>query len=176
MTTGYTREQLFGLTKTFHDNVPPDFEPSNFEKMDQANDLAMAGTEVGILLRLAFKGDNPVDFFLNCVVTLELLTDLYAAGVSQGWWLKEYNDPVGWKVPPPSREDGPAAMEVLSFRVATERDGVMLAFSDGQTVFEFRMCRKIVADVLTGIQQAADKAQWWDEKKELLPVDRIGLQ
>ena len=176
MTTGFTREQLFGLTKTFHENVPPEFGPDPDKALEQTEDLAMAGTDVGILLRLAFKGDKTFDFFLNCVVTLELLTTLYAAGVSQGWWTKKFNDPVGWKVPPPSRDDGPNSMQVISFRIATQPEGVSLFFSDGKTVFRVFMRRRIVADVLTGVQQAADRAHWWDERMELVPVDRIELQ
>jgi hypothetical protein len=176
MTTGYTRDQLADLLLLFHEHVPPEITEADFKAPAKVKDISMAGTEFGVLIRMGTKEGKDLDFFLNCVVTLELVVCLYAAGVTYSWWTKKHTDPVGFKIPPPSREDLDQALGVVSFRIGTRSAGVIITFNGGPIAYQFYMRRKVVADVLTGLQHAADVAGWWDEKMELIPVNRERLQ
>jgi hypothetical protein len=176
MSSGYTRDQLADLLLKFHENVPPEITKADFNAPAKVQDISMAGTEFGALIRLRFIDDNELDFFLNCVVALELVACLYSAGVTSGWWNKKHADPVGFTIPQPSREDLDIAFDVVSFCIGTGPSGVIVTFNGGPMAYQFYMRRKVVADVLTGLQQAADIAGWWDENMELRAVDGERLQ
>jgi hypothetical protein len=67
-------------------------------------------------------------------------------------------------------------MNVISLRTASEPAGVVVAFSDGAADFLFHLPRKIVEELLAAINQANDRARWYDVAMALIPNDGSKLQ
>jgi hypothetical protein len=176
MTTGYTREQLAALSQQIYENVPPEMTAADKEAAAKVLDASVAATDLGILLRLGFKRQTTVDFFLNCAVMIELVLGLHAAGETHGWWLKEYDDERGLRLGPPTPEDLPGALQVISLRTASEPEGLMVAFRNGPEVLQLYMRGNTAEEVLVGIAQANDRARWWDDNFALIPNDGTKLQ
>jgi len=175
MATGYTREQLAELAQQIYENVPPEMTAADKKAAAKVLDASMAATDLGILLRLGFKRQTTVDFFLNCALMIELVLGIHAAGEAQGW-LKEHKDERGFKLGPPTPEDLPGALQIISLRTASEPEGLMIAFRNGPEVLQLYMRRKTAEEVLAAIAQANDRARWWDSAMALIPNDGTVLQ
>jgi hypothetical protein len=176
MTTGYTREQLAELARQLYENAPPEMTSADKNKAAKVLDASMAATDIGILLRLGFKKAATIDFFLNCAVMVELVQGLHAAGEAHGWWRHEYNDKPGFKLDPPTPDDLPLALQIISLRTASEPNGLLIAFRDGLEVLRLYMRRKTAGEMLAAIAQANKRAQWWDDDFALIPNDGTKLQ
>jgi hypothetical protein len=176
MTTGYTREQLAELSLQIYESAPLEVTKADRKLSPKALDASMSGTEMGILLRLGFKRGEERDFFLNCAVMLKLVFELYGAGETHGWWLKEYNDVPGFNLEAPTPSDLDTAANVISLRTDTDPKGVLIAFRIGLTIVPFYMRRKLVEEVLSAIHHANDRAEWWDDSMALIPNDGTRLQ
>jgi phage gp46-like protein len=176
VSTGYTREQLFELTRQIHENLPPEITEADFKGAAKVKELSMAGTDVGVLLRLGFGRGKILDVFLNCAVALELVVGLYAAGQTNGWWTQEYTDRPPFALETPTREDIATSLDVASLRTTSDARGVLIALGSGGTALQVYMPRKVIVDVLAAIQQAADRAGWWDDKMNLRAMDGEKLQ
>jgi hypothetical protein len=176
VTTGYTREQLAELAQQLYDTAPPEITEADRKDAAKVLDASMAATDLGILLRLGFKNATTVDFFLNCAVMVELVQGLHAAGEAHGWWRHEYNDKSGFKLPSPTPDDLPLALQIISLRTASEPKGLLIGFRNGLEVLGLYMRRKMATEVLGAIARANDRAQWWDDNFSLIPNDGTKLQ
>ena len=136
----------------------------------------MAGTDPGVLVRLGFKNGDALDFFLNCVVALDLVYGLYEAGQTHGWWNKEPAWEVKHELEQPTRDDLATALNVISLRTDSDPKGLLVSFSSGPTVFQFSMPKKVAAEILAQIQTAAERARWWDSELKLIPAGGEKLQ
>ena len=139
------------------------------------NDLAMAGTEFGILLRIATKGDNLTDMFLNCVIVLELVFCIIEAKEAQRWrWKNDRHIPELIQGPP-NKADLATAWHVKSFRLGSGTLGATLVATDGDTVERFYFRCKLLAALLVLIDKANDRAGWWDTSMHLRPSNETRL-
>jgi hypothetical protein len=176
MAPAYTREQLAALSQDLYENAPPEITAADKKTAPKVLDASMAATDLGILLRLGFKGNATLDIFLNCAVMIELVLGLHAAGETQGWWLKEYNDEVGFKLDSPTPDDLPLALQVISLRTTSDPKGLMIAFRNGPEPLRLYMPRKTAEEILAAIVQANDRARCWDDAMALVPNDGTKLQ
>jgi hypothetical protein len=90
MATGNTREQIAELAFEMKVASLPAVTTYNLRDAQAVTDIAMAVTKLGILLRLATKGDGPTDLFLNCVIIRVLVLCFIAAKDAQAWkWTED---------------------------------------------------------------------------------------
>jgi hypothetical protein len=171
MTTGYTREQLAQLAREMDAAAPMPVTAEALRDAQAVIDITMAGTELGILLRLATKGDDFTDIFLNCVIVLELVFCIIAAKEAQGWkWMGDRHM-TELKVTSPTEADLPTCWPVKSFRLGSGALGATFVVTDGRTDRRFYIRRKLLAVLLAGIAHASERGGWWGDSMELRPND-----
>lgn len=163
MATGYSREQLAALTLQMDADAPPPLITEDLGLAEPIVDAGMAGTDLGILLRLAGKGDDFTNLFLNCVLVLKLVFCIFAARDANGWRLTEDQHMAKLRQMPPTEADLAAAWRITSLHLGSDRQGAMLAATDGVTTRRFFIRRKLLAALLAIIAQANDRAGWWGD-------------
>ena len=177
MSTGYTREQIHQLEILLDQNVPPEQSIEHLDTAPIATDVVMAGTAIGALFKIGFEHGETKEFFLNCLVALELVIGLHGATIEESWWgVTEQPGAFEPELSPPKENDLDNALRVLSLRTDSTPYGALICFSTGRTVTQFFMPKAIAHYVLAGLASASERAGWWNDEMQLIPSDHEKLQ
>ena len=168
MTTGCTESQLQEFRDEALRFAPAHPTHADLKTAPELRRLAMAGTDVGALVRLALKSHaNTLTFFLNPVIALELMIALNQAAMNFKWWDK----PEAWaakSLAELDRKDLDKALRVVSIVTASEPNGLLVRFAGGD-VFTFYIPRQFAGEVVTWLNYLGETAKWWDADFRLLP-------
>jgi len=168
MTTGCTATQLQEFRDEALRHAPPHPTHADLKTAPELRRVAMAGTDVGAVVRLALKkSPKTLTFFLNPVIAVELMVALNQAAMNFKWWEQPKRDDA-MTLPELTREDLDKAFQVISITTASEPNGLLVCFAGGEA-FTFYIPRKFAADVVTWLHYIGDTAKWWDENYVLLP-------
>lgn len=170
MSIGYTREQIHQLDILLDNNVPPEQSPEQLETAVVVSEVVMAGTELGVLVRVGFGHGETRDYFLNCAVVLELVIGLVGASNEQNWWGVGEQPQFEPELPEVPRSAHDNAWRVLSLRTDSTPDGALISFSTGRTVSQFFMFKNIAHYVVGGLISAAERVGYWDDEMRLIPA------
>ena len=176
MTTAYSRAELDALEAQMMSAAPAEMKAKDLKRAPVAQDVAMAGTNAGALIRLAFKNGKQQDFFLNCVVATELMVGLYDAGEKHGWWGDGEPERAPNGLALPVEADLHKSLTAVSLRTSSSADGSLIAFTVGRGSLGLFMPKAIAMETMIGIKQTGDTAGWWAEDMTLIPNDGGGLQ
>ena len=168
MTTGYTHAQIQEFIDQAANHAPPHPTHRDLKTAPVLSRIAMAGTELGALVRIALKDrSKPVTLFLNPYIVVEFIIGLNEAGITFKWW--DLSEPSKAKpLPELKPEDLEKALRVVSISTASEPNGLLVRFAGGE-MFTFYLPRKFAAEVATMLKGIGDKATWWDQDFVLLP-------
>jgi hypothetical protein len=133
VTTGCTETQLQEFRDEALRLAPPHPTHADLKTAPELRRVAMAGTDVGALVRLALR-DHPksLTFFLNPVIALELIIALNQAAMNFKWWGRQETSgakPLGEL----EREALNKALRVVSIVTASEPNGLLVRFAGGDT-------------------------------------------
>jgi len=168
MTTGYTHSQIQEFLDAAAGKAPPHPTSADLKTAPVIARIAMAGTELGALLRLALKDrKRPATFFLNPYIALELMLGINEAAVRFNWWERIEGSKTK-PLPDLTREDLEQALYVLSIVTSSEPNGLLVRFASREP-FTFYMPRKFSADMASMLKNIGDTATWWDENFVLMP-------
>lgn len=167
MTTGCTDTQLQEFRDEALRHAPPHPTHADLKTAPRLRRVAMAGTDIGALVRLALK-DSPktLTFFLNPVIALELMIALNQAALNFKWW-EQPPSADAMTLPELQKEDLDKALRVIAITTASEPKGLLVRFA-GSDQFTFYIPREFAADVVTWLHHIGETAQWWDENYVLL--------
>jgi hypothetical protein len=168
MTTGYTHSQIQELIDQAARNAPAHPTHSDLMTAPTLSRVAMAGTDVGALVRIALKGrSKPVTFFLNPYITLELMIGIFEAGTTFQWWDGDKR-PKTKPMPELQPDDLEKAQHVTSIATVSEPKGILVKFA-GREAFTFYLPRKCAPEIVATLKDIGDRATWWDQNYVLLP-------
>ena len=168
MTTGCTETELQEFRDEALRLAPPHPTYADLKTAPELRRFAMAGTDVGALVRLALKNHaKTLTFFLNPVIALELMFAISKAATNFNWWDKQET----WaakSLAELDRQDLDKALRVVSIVTSSEPNGLLVRFAGGD-VFTFYIPRKFAGDVVTWLHYIGETAKWWDEHFQILP-------
>ena len=170
MTTGYTAFRLEELRQISIQRAPGLPTLEKLRKAPAIEQLATAGTELGMLLRLSLKGRRkPETLFFNCVVARELMIGINKAAMEAKWWNQlelSGTEPL----PDLVREDLETATPVIALSTLSEPRGLFVNATDGKETWLFYIPRRFAADLFSAINDIGERATWWDRNFRLLPI------
>lgn len=168
MTTGCTASQLQQFREEALSQAPPHPTHADVGRAPEVRKVAMAGTDVGALVRLGLKHTyRKQTFFLNPVIALELMVGLNRAAMNFKWW--DRGQPADAKTLPELQpKDLERAIRISAITTSSEQNGLLVRLA-GQETYTFYIPRKFAADVFTWLHHIGDTAKWWDENYVLLP-------
>jgi hypothetical protein len=167
MSTGYTETQLQECRDEAIRLASAHPTHADLKTAPELRRVAMAGTEVGALVRMALKNQSKtLIFFLNPVIAL-LMIALNQAGMNFKWW-SEPQPSDAKPLPDLERHDLEKAKRVVSITTASEPNGLLVRFAGGGT-FTFYIPRRFAAEIVTVLNGIGETATWWDQDFRLLP-------
>ena len=170
MSTGFTAGQIAELQETAMRLAPELPNAAALKSALEIQRVATAGTELGLLLRLSVKDKTkPITFFLNCVIALELMIGINKAATEAGWWDRP-EESKAKPLPELQRGDLGGAHFIISLLTASEPNGLFVIFGDGDKTFTLYIPRRFAAELLAAISAVGERAKWWDENFQLLPL------